>query len=124
MRLKNRIESEDNGKRRFEMTESNIEMTDSDFENQILRDPQKRKLMVWLLPEIKNKTGSKRQIKEALKTSKITKADLLDLINKKSVKQYSIGVSKPSRYAEYSEENSLNLSKSHLKILTIRDEQK
>lgn len=37
--------------------------------------------MVWLLPHMKNEMTTKKELREALKKKKITKQDLLELIN-------------------------------------------
>lgn len=39
-------------------------MSDSEIEDNILKDPSKRKLMIWLLPHIKNQKLSKNKLKD------------------------------------------------------------
>jgi hypothetical protein len=60
-------------------------MSDSEIEENILKDPNKRKLMIWLLPHIKNKKSIKGKLKEVLKSKRISKQDILNIINDKTV---------------------------------------
>jgi hypothetical protein len=61
------------------------DISDSEIEENILKDPFKRKLMIWLLPHIKNKKYNKGKLKEVFKSKRIIKQDILNIINDKTV---------------------------------------
>jgi len=135
LRLKNRIESVDKhyGVSKQNLEDSGIDITDSDIEDKILQDPQKRKLMVWLLPQMKNEMKAKKHLKEAIKNKRITKQDLMDIISKTKASTsidafFSKRNTENYRYEEYSNNDnnylngSQNVSKSNLKIMTIKDD--
>ena len=51
-RIKNRIDSETRSKVKIQNNLlEGVELDESDFEENILQDPQRRKLMIWLLPQ-------------------------------------------------------------------------
>lgn len=65
LKIKNKIESEIRNriKPQTQLFDSK-DMSDSEIEDNILKDPSKRKLMIWLLPHIKNQKILKSKLKD------------------------------------------------------------
>ena len=87
-RIKNRGESESRSKLKINcpLFEWNG-LNDSDIDENILQDPYRKKLMVWLLPQMKNNKWNakmKKNLKKALQNKLISKQDLIDLMSKKN----------------------------------------
>lgn len=74
-------------KRRTDSENKNYETERRDKE-ELFQDPQGRKLMVWLLPNMENSAETKDQLREALKKKKITKQELMEIINKQQKVDY------------------------------------
>jgi len=70
-RIKSRIDSETRSKVKIQNNLlEGVELDESDFEENILQDPQRRKLMIWLLPQWKTKNFSKKELIEMINIKK------------------------------------------------------
>lgn len=107
----------------------------AEIDNEILQDPHQRKVMVWLMPHMKDSFTSKNKLKEALKNKKITKQDLLDLIRHKgkesNLKHINVKEKKTFKYVDRNDnqyfEDSFRdqeIKKNQLKMMTIKEDYK
>ena len=98
---------------------------------ELFQDPQGRKLMVWLLPNMENTAECKNQLREALKKKKITKQELMEIINKQHMLDYKDrALSQVQKHKNrYSEDhvdnnesfNDSQLTNAQLKMMTIKE---
>lgn len=119
-------------KRRIDSETKHYE-TERREKEELFQDPQGRKLMVWLLPNMENATDTKDQLREALKKKKITKQELMEIINKQQLVDFKDKTitkihNRKNRYSEEFDDNNKNdsfndsqLTNAHLKMMTIKE---
>lgn len=88
---KNRVENESRSKiqQRNQILEGR-DLINKDIDDYFLQEPQKQKLMMWLVPQMKNSSlnaKAKKTLQQALKNKIISKEDLINMMLKKNGKK-------------------------------------